>query len=493
MNQNTKTFEQEKVKNKLISLEKLGQNKSPFEILISVHDKKLILTDLTYAKFFVYLNKDKIRYNDTQKDWYIWNGTYWHTDEITFHRILEETNNELFDIALKKGRTDQEKDDIKKFAKRYQNDKNVKGMLNCAMFEKEVYTQESYYDKNPGLYNCKNGTIDLTGDTFKFRDHSREDYLTQIVHKVEYNVNAKCVFFISIMNTIFAGNQDVISFIQRALGYTLTGYTNEDCLFFLYGTGRNGKSTFTDIVKEILGDSYYRKVNTESLLLQKVGKSVNNDIAILKGSRLVIGSEIEGGRRLAESLIKDLTGGDDITARFLFKENFTFKPQFKIWIYGNHKPEIRGNDLGIKRRIKLIPFTVTIPENQLLLRDDIMMEIKKELPGILNWILEGFNQYKLLGLKDPEEVRNATNEYFDEMDILKEFINSSCDVETESNLIELKELFNHYKSYCQESEEQIIKTSRHFAKLLRERGYKVTNNKQYQNNVYCYGITKKES
>lgn len=460
---------------------------NPFDVFITNED--YIFTDMSYAKYFVLLNKDKIRYNDTQKVWYIWNGKHWEHDETTFHKILEQTNNGLFKY-LENGtfKDKAHKENFKKFIKKYQSDNNIKGMLNCAKFESEVYTKESYYDSNPGLYNCNNGTIDLTGKEFRFREHRKDDHLTQIANTVNYNENADCPFFLAVLDTIFDGNQNLISYIQRALGYSLTGYTNEDCLFFLYGTGRNGKSTFTEIIKEVLG-GYYKRINTETLLLKDSG-NINNDIASLKGIRLVIGSEIERGRRLAESLVKDLTGGDDISARFLYKEFFSYKPQFKLWIYGNHKPEIRGTDLGIRRRIKLIPFTVTIPESKLLDRDEIMKQVRDELSGVLNWILQGFNQYKKFKLKEPDEVKDATSEYFDEMDILKNFIETDCIV-LKSAEIELKELFQHYQDYCKYNNDvQLIKTSRQFAKLLRERGFKVKNNLQKKNKIYCFGLTK---
>jgi len=462
---------------------------NPFDIFKWNED--LILTDTSYAKYFVLLNKDKIRYNDTQKVWYIWNGKHWEHDETTFHKLLEQTNKSL--NAFLENRTITDSNQIKAFKtfiKKYQNDSNIKGMLNCAKFEQEVYTMESYFDNKPGLYNCNNGTIDLTGTEFRFREHRKDDHLTQIAKTVNYNASADCSFFLSVLDTIFDGNQDLISYIQKALGYSLTGYTNEDCLFFLYGTGRNGKSTFTEIIKEVLGD-YYKRINTETILIKDRG-TIKNDVAGLKSIRLVIGSEIEQNKRLAESLVKDLTGGDDISARFLFKEYFTFKPQFKLWIYGNHKPEIRGTDLGIRRRIKLIPFTVTIPE-PLLTRDEIMQEIRKELSGVFNWILQGFNQYKKFGLREPDEVKDATNEYFDEMDILKNFIDTDCIVLKNSE-IELKELFKHYQNYCQNNNDvQLIKSSKQFAKLLRERGYKVKQNANKKNKTYCFGITKADN
>lgn len=217
------------------------------------------------------------------------------------------------------------------------------------------------------------------------------------------------------------------------------------------------------------------------MLLQK-NTNVRNDIADLKGKRLVITSEIDQGKRFAENLVKDLTGGDDITARHLYQEQFTFKPVFKLWIYGNHKPIIRGTDEGIKRRIKLIPFNNTIPEAKIKSRDRIIREIKSELPGILCWALEGFNKWRENGkLIFPEEVKAATNEYFNEMDLIQNFINDSIIVDKDSK-IKVKDLFDHYTKYSEENGDKPM-SSRTFSQALKEKGL---NNSPGTKNVYYW-------
>lgn len=453
-----------------------------------------VLTDRTYAEYFINRNKNEVKYNATDRKWYVWTGKVWKDDETRLFNILKKTNDELLKIAeeMPSGTDKKLKDrtGFINYVKRYQNDKTINGMLNLASKEKEVYTKEEDYNNKPNLYNCASGTIELTSDGFNHIDHKQGDYLTQIVEEVKYTPDADCPYFKAIINQIFNDNQELISFIQRALGYTLTGYTNEDCLFFMYGTGRNGKSTFIEIIKMIFGNVYQKKIQTESLMIQdKKGKTANNDIAMLKGVRFVIGSEIERGRRFAESLIKDLTGGDDISARFLFKEYFTYKPQFKLWIYGNHKPGLRGTDEGIKRRIKLIPFTVIIPEDKIISRDELIKKTKAELPGILNWILDGYKEYKRFGLKEPGIVKDATAEYFNEMDILRDFILIACDTSTKGQAVKLSKLYDHYKEFSKD--DQVIKSPRGLAKALRERGFKVDQNSSDNNNTYAYGIIPK--
>ncbi|MBK9402905.1 MAG: hypothetical protein IPN57_00005 [Ignavibacteria bacterium] len=261
---------------------------------------------------------------------------------------------------------------------------------------------------------------------------------------LEYISNTECPKFLEFLNTIFGGNISMIDFIQECIGYSLSGFTTEDCLFFLYGTGKNGKSTFAEILKLLFGN-YFHKANIE-LILQQKNNNIRNDIADLKGKRIVITSEIADGRHLAESLVKDFTGGDYITARRLYQDYFTFKPFFKLWVYGNHKPIIRGTDEGIKRRIKLIPFTVTIPSKEVRSRDSIIAEIIPELPGILNWALKGFNKWRENGsLCFPSEVSMATENYLKEMDRVQNFVNERCNVGVNYQM-KVKDLYEGYQN-----------------------------------------------
>ena len=181
-------------------------------------------------------------------------------------------------------------------------------------------------------------------------------------------------------------------------------------------------------------------------------------------------SEIENGKRLNESLVKDLSGGDTIATRFLFKEYFEFKPQFKLWLYGNHKPTIRGTDEGIKRRIKLIPFEVIIPENKRISREEILTAMKNELSGILNWGLEGFKKWQEIGLNIPSKVKDATNEYFDEMDLVNSFIQDCC-IKDEGSEISAKDLYMSFKSYMDEVGESFNLSQIKFNDRVKEKGF----------------------
>jgi putative DNA primase/helicase len=260
------------------------------------------------------------------------------------------------------------------------------------------------------------------------------------------------------------GKPQLVSFLQRALGYSLTGDTREHCLFFLHGSGNNGKTTFLEIMRYLLGD--YSTKAEFSTFLAKQSEGPRNDIARLRGARLVAASEADGGKRLAEALIKEITGGDTISARFLHHEFFEFKPQFKIWLAANDKPIIKGTDHGIWRRIRLVPFTVKIPDEEI--DKSLPEKLRAELPGIFAWIVQGCLDWQKVGLGEPPEVKQATQEYREEMDVLGDFITAKCrlgpDEETPARL-----LYREYKSWAIEAGTEVI-TETAFGRSLSGRG-----------------------
>jgi putative DNA primase/helicase len=260
-------------------------------------------------------------------------------------------------------------------------------------------------------------------------------------------------------------NKELVNFLQRVIGYCLTGETVEQCFFLLYGPGANGKSTFLEMAHDLL-DGYARKTEF-STLLAKERDSVRNDLAALHGARLVSSVEPERGRRLNESLIKELTGGDKITARFLHKEFFEFHPEFKLLLAANHKPEIRGVDEGIWRRVHLIPFEVVIPQEK---RDkNLLGKLKSELPGILNWALAGCREWQKTGLCAPAEVIAATAGYREEMDFIGDFVDAYL-MKDPDGFVLAGELKRAYVDWCERNGADEIK-GRTLAAMMRERGY----------------------
>jgi putative DNA primase/helicase len=261
-------------------------------------------------------------------------------------------------------------------------------------------------------------------------------------------------------------------FLQRAVGYSLTADIREQCFFLLYGAGSNGKSTFIKTISALFAD-YARTTPVETLLVRH-GNNIPNDVARLKGARFVSAVETEGGKRLAESLVKQLTGGDKVAARFLHREFFEFEPTFKLWLAVNHKPKIRGTDHAIWRRIRLIPFTVTIPDSE---QDkDLPEKLREELPGILRWAVEGCLWWQRDGLGTPEVVKAATAGYQTEMDVVGNFL-AECTESENGATVTTKELYDSYMRWCEQAGEKPI-TKRDLGTHLSERGFESARNWQ---------------
>ena len=317
-------------------------------------------------------------------------------------------------------------------------------------------------DRDPDLLNVANGTLDLR--TGELRRHDRDDWLTRLA-PVAFDGDAECPLWEAFLHRVMGGNQALITFLQRAVGYSLTGHTNEQILLLLYGVGANGKSTFLETLRAILAD--YSAITDFNTFMKRDSEGARNDLARLVGTRLVSAVEAEAGKPLAEALVKQLTGGDTITARFLFKEYFDFKPQFKIWLAANHKPNVRGSDHGIWRRIRLVPFTVTIPEAE---RDPrLTQKLAGELPGILAWAVRGCLAWREHGLGMPAEVLAATASYRDEMDRFGGFFDESCVIE-DGAMVTAKDLYEAYQKWCEANGER-ARTKKALAMVLRERGF----------------------
>jgi putative DNA primase/helicase len=282
---------------------------------------------------------------------------------------------------------------------------------------------------------------------------------------VEYDPAAKCPLWETFLGRIMAGNERIIRFLQRAVGYSLTGLTREQLLFLLYGRGSNGKSTFLEVLRAIFGD--YACQSEFATFLERRDDSIRNDVARLDGARLVTAIETERTRRLSEPLVKQLTGSDTVTARFLHQEFFEFKPTFKLWLATNHKPTIQGTDEGIWRRIRLIPFTVEIPapERDLELGEKLLAESS----GIVRWAVEGCLEWQRHGLMAPPEVIAATTEYRTESDVLATFLDECCVVAADAK-VTAGELYKLYREWADRAGEK-MESQRWFSQAIAERGF----------------------
>ena len=292
-------------------------------------------------------------------------------------------------------------------------------MIELAQSEPALVAQPLQLDANDMLLGVANGVVNLK--TGKLHPAQREDLMT--MHSpVMFDSAALCPRFLAFIDQVTGGDKQLANYLQRVVGYSLTGMTVEQCLFFLYGKGANGKSTFLNVVKALAGTDLAKQTPSETLMVKR--SSATNDIARLQNVRIAIANEVEDGSLLAESLVKNMTGGEAMAARFHYAEYFEFVPKFKLFIAGNHKPTIRGRDEGIWRRIRLVPFVVTIPPAQ---RDKHLQDkLFTELPGILNWAIKGCLDWKKSGLKQPQLVTDAVSSYRQEMDLLAAWISDCC-------------------------------------------------------------------
>lgn len=437
-------------------------------------------TDLGNAERLVYRHGQNIRYNHVFGKWYIWDGKRWNEDKSNqLKQLAKDTVRNIYKEAYEEEDADKRKA-LSEHAMRSESRARIEAMISLA--ESEVPVLPDDMDRDIWLFNCQNGVIDLkTGDLLP---HKREYMMTKI-SPVAYDPNAECPTWIKFLEDIMQdenGNikHELIDFLQKAIGYSLTGDTSEQVVFFLYGTGRNGKSTFVNTIKEILGD-YGKQTNADTFTVKRSDR-VNNDIAALKGARFVAATESEEGARLAESLIKQITGGDPIAARFLHQEWFEYVPQYKIFFTTNHKPVIRGGDEGIWRRIRLIPFTVTIPLEKL--DKDLPQKLRGEMPGILRWAVEGCLKWQQEGLGNPKEVQEATQGYKEEMDTLGNFIKENC-VIVPSAKCAVSELYKKYTEWCEDNGEFVLSRTK-FNRKIEERGFK--KERSTGGNYYFFGI-----
>lgn len=403
------------------------------------------------------------------RGWFVWTGSNWEHDEVKIKQLyVKHVSEAIYDELDHIDATD--KDTFKavcSHARRSEQARSVTSCLQMAACMEGITFKQGDLDRDQMLFAAKNKTIDL--EKCEAKDHDPADMITRH-SKTEHDPTAKCPTWERFLSEIFGGNQELIDFIQMAIGYSLTGSTKEQCLFILYGSGRNGKSVFMNTIMSLMG-SYAMETPPETLMRGRdKSERPSNDVARLAGARLVAANETEEGQFLAESKVKAMTGDDTIIARFLHKEFFEFRPQFKIWMRTNHKPRIRGTDPGIWRRIRLIPFNVQIPKDQV--DPDLGEKLKTELPGILNWALEGCFAWQQSGLKPPAAVNSATDDYRNSQDLLGSFLSECCIVcpQKQSGSVSMGDLYREYKDWCQDSGEREM-SKRNLSFRLSERGF----------------------
>jgi putative DNA primase/helicase len=422
-------------------------------------------TDITNRDYFLKAFGSKIRYCLMWNKFLIWNGTCWEIDKkgkveedcVDFVHHMYRGLRVITDLQLQK--------DFEKHLIKSESFRRIQALVGLLKMSKDIKVSDDELDTDNYLFNVNGITLNLkNGKGFP----PEPTNLITKRSKFIYDKDAKCPTWDMFLLQIFNKDTDLIRFVQKAMGYSLSGDVREQCLFILWGTGANGKSTFLNVLQELFGD-YACTTGTETFM--KKTSEQSNDLARLKGMRLVTTTEIEQGKAISESLIKQITGGDMITARFLYGEFFSFAPTFKIFMATNHKPKIRGADNGIWRRIKMIPFTVTIPPQQ---RDgDLGKKLLAENSGILNWLIQGFKMWKKEGLKDePDAIKNANEEYRFDMDSVGTFIADCLEIDaTLKWRLHTKLLYETYLKWCAKNNERAM-CQKNLAIRMQEKGFK---------------------
>lgn len=438
--------------------------------------------DTGNAQRFVDLFGDKVRYCYTDKRWLWYDGRKWCTDMTGAVKRLADKAVACMSAELKvyeQTDADEGTDMAKAFEKHMKSSRSNKSknaMLNEVMHHVPILP--SQLDRYKAVLNTPGGVIDLKSGALA--PHDPKNYFTKIT-AVEYSENADCPRWTAFLDDIFGGDKDLIRYVQKAVGYSLTGATSEQCAFFLYGTGRNGKSTFLDIIRDIFGD-YAANIQPETIMVRNSqGSAINSDIARLKGARLVTSVEPNEGVRINEGLLKQLTGDDTVTARKLYGDEFEFKPEFKLWMATNHKPVIRGTDTGIWRRIHMIPFTCVIPEGKVDRR--LKYKLAAEMTGIFRWAVEGCLLWQKEGLKMPRAVLEEVREYRREMDVISAFVEDKCTV-GKGLSVKSSQLFAAYLNWAEQNNEYRMSSTK-FGMELAKRFEKV----RTRGGIYFNGLS----
>jgi putative DNA primase/helicase len=365
-------------------------------------------SDEALALRFADLHANELRYVAAWGKWLIFDGTVWQFDDTLA----------AYNLARKICRAAAGQCDIPKVASALASAKTVAAVASLARSDRRLAATTDQWDIDPWSLNTPDGVIDLR--TGKLRSHRAVDYMTKIT-TVAPDKCPSIPIWLAFLDRITGGDADLIAFMQRMAGYALTGSTKEHALFFLHGTGANGKTTFLNAQTSIMGD-YHTAAPIETFTASKQ-EHHPTDLAGLRGARLVTSVETEEGRRWAESKIKALTGGDKIAARFMRQDFFEYVPTFKLVIAGNHKPGLRSVDEAIRRRFHLLPFNITIPPAE---RDSELGErLRDEWPGILAWMIAGCLQWQKRGLAPPEAVTLATAAYLEAEDAMAAWLDES--------------------------------------------------------------------
>lgn len=417
------------------------------------------LTEFTIAEHLAKTHSDHMRYIKSH-GWVSWTGTHYAADEEAHAYFIIKSYLAWLLRDAKRIEDDKTRASAIKMLQAFETHKKFLNTLACCANEfADSYT---VFDTDPFAFNCGNGTIDLRSGVL--RPHSKADRITR-VSPVVFDAAATCPRWLQFLDEVTCNRADLKRFLQQAVGCSLSAVPVKK-LFFLHGDGDNGKTTFLNPICRLLG-TYHSNIQIESLCVKR-GESIPNDIARLAGTRFVTTSETQQGRQINESLIKLVTGGSVVTARFLRKEFFDFPAFFKLWMDGNHKPRIKGTDSAIWERITLVPFDacfakckdITLPET-----------LRGEMSGILNWALAGFRDWQANGFVEPECCKLAVEEYREEQDDFGQFIKERVKV-VEGDKVTIDQMFSAYSSWAIFSKIEYPLNKFVFGRKFKEAGFK---------------------
>lgn len=440
--------------------------------------------DLGNARRFLRAHGEEVRYVKAH-GWYHYNGQHWRQDDAAVEgRVV----NALEQIATESTAIEDQhaRETLVKWGRQSLNQKRLSSALKVSTCL-GIAAEMELFDNDPLLLSVANGVMDLKKGSF--RENRRDDFVTRSC-SVVYDSEAWCPRWVEFLSEIMLGDEEMISYLQRAIGYSLTGLCSEQVMFLLWGGGANGKSVFLETLRVLLG-SYASNTSTDLILLDSRGEAASQShmVARLKGARFVVGSEIPSGAKLNESRVKEMTGEDALTARFLYRDAFDFRPQFKLWVRSNYRPDVDGKDQGIWRRLHTIPFEASIaPEKQ---DRNLQRKLLAELPGILNWAILGYYDWQSKGLAVPQRVVAANTTYRKDMDSFSDWLEECCISAEPDILTSAKTLYEHFESWSRENGDvKHLPSPRQFSFWLRDRQfYRI----KKSNGRYYRGIALKDS
>lgn len=409
----------------------------------------------------------RIRWTSETNEWMVWGDKGWGKDNAgQLMRMSKAVLTDLTNEAYAGTRPDPQK---VRHAITSGHLERRKAMVASAGYEQGVFTNIADWDSDGWLFNCENGVIDLRTQTFRQRT---PDDLCMKQSPVRYDPEAKCPLWEAALKIWMCGDQSLIEYLQSSWGVTLTSDTTPQSIFFNQGEGQNGKDTAFNVISYILG-TYWQNVNFMTFAETKSHSEHRNDLASLAGAvRMVTSSESSDGHSLDEGIIKQVTGCSPVTCRQILGKPFTYMPQYKMWFMSNYEPVIKGNDWGIWRRVKKIPWNYTIkPEEK---DPNLTEKLKAEAPGILNWMLSGLRRYIELGYKLPpcEAVEDATAQYKKDMDIVGRFASERLSFQPTATALGLL-IYQAYGSWCKENGHLALSSRRFYAEFKKRYAGKV--------------------